>query len=75
MSFHIDSDELAAGEVNHLTDWFGEQVDLDGYFLDPAVVAADAEAAGFAVTARLERQPVPEVEYPSRRCYLLAQRH
>lgn len=62
-----------AGDVNHLTTWFDQQVDLDGYFLDPSGVAQALAAAGFAVTARLERQPVPTVEYPSRRCYLLAQ--
>lgn len=74
VSFHVDSDEFAVGAVNHLTNWFGEEVDIVVYFLAPEVVAADAEGAGFAVSARLERQPVPDIEYPSRRCYLLAQR-
>lgn len=61
--------------MNHLTRWFGERVELDGYFLEPTEVAAQLEAAGFALMATVERQPAPEVEYPSRRCYLLAQRH
>ncbi len=72
VAFHIDSAEFAAGEANHLTDWFGESVELDGFFLDPGTVEADLEAAGFVVTARLQRQPDTAVEYPSRRCYLLA---
>jgi len=73
-AFHIDSPDFAVGEVNHLTAWFGEAVELDGYFLAPTDVAADMEAAGFAVAATLTRSPYPGIEYPSRRCYLLAQR-
>lgn len=74
VSFHVDSPEFAAGEVNHVTSWFGERVELDGYFLFPSEVVADLESAGFALAAQVERQPIPEIEYPSRRCYLLARR-
>jgi SAM-dependent methyltransferase len=74
-AFHIDSPDFAAGEVNHLTTWFGQAVQLDGYFLEPADVVRDVQAAGFTVSATLIRSPQPHVEYPSRRCYLLAQRH
>jgi SAM-dependent methyltransferase len=73
-AFHIDSPDFAAGEVNHLTTWFGRDVELDGYFLRPADVAGDVAAAGFTVTATVVRLPCPGIEYPSRRCYLLAQR-
>lgn len=75
VAFHVDSPEFATGQVNHLTSWFGERVELDGYFLEPTDVAAQLEAGGFALMAKVERQPAPELEYPSRRCYLLAQRH
>ena len=74
VAFHVDSHEFAAGQVNHLTSWFGQRVELDGYFLDPGGVVAQLEAAGFAVMAKVDRQPEALVEYPSRRCYLLAQR-
>lgn len=74
-AFHIDSSEFAAGDVNHLTTWFGQSVELDGHFLEPADVAHDVEAAGFTVTATIIRSPQPGIEYPSRRCYLLARRH
>jgi SAM-dependent methyltransferase len=74
VAFHVDSPQFAVGEVNHLTTWFGEPVELDGFFLDPAEVSADLESAGFAVMAEAVRRPLPEVEYPSRRCYVLAQR-
>lgn len=74
VAFHIDSPEFAAGEVNHLTEWFGEAIHLDGYFLEPADVTGDMESAGFTVTATVIRRPWPAVEYPSRRCYLIGQR-
>lgn len=48
--------------------------ELDGFLLDPAEVASELESAGWTVTAEVKRQPYPGVEYPSRRCYLLAQR-
>jgi len=75
LAFHVSSAEFAAGEVNHLTSWFGESVQLDGYFLDPSDVVADLESAGFTVMAKLEREPSPDLEYPSRRCYLMVRRH
>lgn len=74
VAFHVDSHEFAAGEVNHLTSWFGERVELDGYFLDPGDLVVQLEAAGFVLMATVERRPTAEIEYPSRRCYLLAQR-
>jgi ubiquinone/menaquinone biosynthesis C-methylase UbiE len=75
VSFHIDSPDFAAGEVNHLTDWFGERVELDGFFFEPSDVARDAEAAGFTIMSTTIRRPLPGAEYPSRRCYLLARRN
>lgn len=74
VAFHIDSPDFEAGQVNHLTTWFGADVQLDGYFLEPESVVRDVEAAGFTVTATLIRSPWPDIEYPSRRCYLLARR-
>lgn len=74
VAFHVDSDEFASGDVHHVTNWFGQAVDLDGHFLEPGGVVAILTAAGFDLTAKLERQPNPAVEYPSRRCYLLARR-
>lgn len=74
LAFHVESLEFAAGAVNHLTSWFGQRIELDGYFLEPDDVVAQVVAAGFTLKARLEREPLDGVEYPSRRCYLLAQR-
>jgi SAM-dependent methyltransferase len=74
VAFHVDSPEFATGEVNHITTWFGEKVELDGFFLDPTEVTADVTSAGFTVMSTTIRRPLPTGEYPSRRCYLLAQR-
>jgi SAM-dependent methyltransferase len=74
VGFHVDSPDGAAGTVYRPAAWFGRPVDLDVHFLEPAGVAADLESAGFTVMSRVERRPWPDVEYPSRRCYLLARR-
>jgi SAM-dependent methyltransferase len=74
VSFHTQSAESAPGQVHHLTEWFGEAVDLDVHYLEPAAVTRDAEDAGFTVMSTVLREPWPDVEYPSRRCYLLARR-
>lgn len=74
VAFHVDSPEFTTGQVNHITNWFGHPVDLDGHFLDPEEVTAQLATAGFALIAKMERQPAPHIEYPSRRCYLLLQR-
>jgi SAM-dependent methyltransferase len=74
VAFHIDSPEYGMGETSHLTSFLGVPVEMDGYYLDPAAVTADLTAAGLRIAARLEREPQPGGEHPSRRCYLLAQR-
>lgn len=74
VAFHVDSPDFATGEVNHVTHWFGEPVDLDGYFLEPAEVVRDIEDAGFSVMSTVMRQAWPDIKYPSRRCYVFAQR-
>jgi SAM-dependent methyltransferase len=74
VAFHVDSADFASGEVNHLTSWFGESVDIDGYFLEPAEVVRDIEDAGFEVMSTVMRRAWPDIEFPSRRCYLFAQR-
>jgi SAM-dependent methyltransferase len=74
VAFHIDSPEFAAGDVNHLPNWFGESVDFYGLFLEPNAGVSGIDGAGFAAMATVIRQPWPGLEYPSRRCYVLAQR-
>jgi len=74
VSFHVDGPGLAPGDVNHLSTFLGHSVDMDGYFLDPAVVTTELVDNGFHVEARLDREPIAGIEFGSRRCYLLARR-
>jgi SAM-dependent methyltransferase len=74
VSFHVDGPGFAPGDVNHLRTFLGHPVEMDGYFLDPAVVTADLVANGFRVLARLDREPIVDIEFASRRCYMLARR-
>lgn len=66
VSFHIGD------AVVHVEDLFGATVSLDFRFHETAAVADALTNAGFKVIERTEREPYPEVEYPSRRAYLLA---
>lgn len=73
LAFHVQSADFAPGAVNRLTDWFGQSVELDGYFLDPAQIVAELMPAGFRLQARVDREPLAAVEYPSRHFYLLVE--
>lgn len=73
LAFHIDSPDHTAGQINHAREWFGHRVEIDGYFLPPDTVTRQLQDAQLKVAAHLQRQPAG-AEYPSRRCYLLAQR-
>ena len=66
LSFHIGSQTLRMNE------WWGQKVDIDFHFLDPAVITRELESAGFEINRALERDPYPDVEYKSCRCYILA---
>jgi uncharacterized protein (DUF952 family)/SAM-dependent methyltransferase len=71
-SFHVSSAHHSPGDVGHLDSWWEQSVDLDGHFLDPTEVTDALADAGFAVRARLDREPIADAEYPSRRTYLIA---
>jgi hypothetical protein len=62
------------GDSTHLEEFLGHSVDLDGYFLSPDEVAAGLTDAGIEIRARFAREPVPEIEFPSRRSYLVGRR-
>lgn len=67
-AFHVGT------EVMRIDDWLGHAVSLDFHFLDPGVIRAELEAAGFGVEATTIRAPYEGVEYPSLRAYVLARR-
>jgi SAM-dependent methyltransferase len=70
VAFHVSNE--AGDQAVHVEDLFGARVSLDFRFHDPDRVGAALAAAGLRVLERVEREPYPDAEYPSRRCYLLA---
>lgn len=66
LSFHIGR------EVVHVDEFLGQPVPLDFIFFQPQDVAVELTGAGFDQVEVIERDPYPEVEYPSRRAYLFA---
>lgn len=66
ISFHLGD------QVVHLEDLFGAPVSLDFRFYDPGIVIEALRGARLPVIEHVEREPYPDVEYPSRRCYLIA---
>jgi hypothetical protein len=65
LSFHVGS------EAVHRDEWWGHQVSIDFLFFQTAEVTAAMEEAGFAVERVVERDPYPEIEYQSRRAYVI----
>ncbi len=61
-------------EVRHVEEPFGEAVELDFRFLQPAHLRDVLTTAGLVVEATLEREPIPDHEAPTRRAYLVARR-
>jgi len=69
LSFHLGQ------QVEHVSDLWGCTVSLDFYFFGVAQVTAALLTAGFAIDEVIERGPyAPEVEYQSRRAYMLARK-
>jgi ubiquinone/menaquinone biosynthesis C-methylase UbiE len=68
LSFHVGD------EVRHVTDLHGTPVELDFYFYPPAIVKALLTDAGFTIDDAIEREPYPDVEAQTRRCYIFARR-
>jgi hypothetical protein len=68
LGFHLGDED------RHLDEWWDQSVAIDFYFYRTDEIAARLTDAGFAVEERLEREPYPDVEHPSRRAYLLARR-
>jgi SAM-dependent methyltransferase len=72
VAFHVEALDQPAGSTKRMATWWEFDVDLDFHFLDPHLVTRELAAAGFELVARTDREPWPEGEYQSRRCYLLA---
>jgi hypothetical protein len=62
-----------AGEGSRrVTEFLGRSVSLEFIFFTPQVVTGELVRAGFVAVEAIERDPYPEVEYASRRAFLLA---
>jgi ubiquinone/menaquinone biosynthesis C-methylase UbiE len=68
LSFHVGT------EVIHREELWGQSVCLDFFFLSMEEVLGFLRSAAFEIEEALERQPYAEVEYPSRRGYILARK-
>ncbi len=66
LSFHIGAEGV------HRDEWWGHAVDIDFLFFQTAEVTAALEEGGLVVERVLERDPYPEVEYQSRRAYIVS---
>ena len=69
LAFHIGD------EQRHVDEWWGQEVSLDTWFLQPSEIESLLLAAGFTVEMSLVRQPyAPDIEHQSQRAYILARK-
>ncbi|MGH9764685.1 MAG: class I SAM-dependent methyltransferase [Blastocatellia bacterium] len=66
LSFHIGDEVVRREEL------LGEPVSLDFAFLMPVDITRHLVAAGLKIESVEDRDPYPDVEYPSRRAYILS---
>jgi SAM-dependent methyltransferase len=69
LAFHVGDETLHPNEL------WGQRVSMDFFLFPVSTIRNYVEAAGFVVEEVLEREPyAPEVEYQSRRAYMLARK-
>jgi SAM-dependent methyltransferase len=66
LAFHIGEGSI------HVEEFLGHSVALDFVLFTPQGVTGELIRAGFEEVEVVERDPYPDVEYPSRRAYLFA---
>lgn len=66
IAFHLGTD------VIHATEFHGHAVQLEATLFTTAEMTAYLETAGFSIEEAQEREPYPDVEYQSKRGYILA---
>ena len=75
VAFHTSAPDAEPGDAAVLTEWWGHQVDLTFRYLDPEAEIDAMRQAGLSLEARMDREPHPGTEHPSRRTYLLMRRN
>ncbi|OHD56835.1 MAG: hypothetical protein A2Y33_12770 [Spirochaetes bacterium GWF1_51_8] len=68
ISFHTGN------EVVHAPDFHAQDNPLDFYFFEPDTIKDLIVRAGLQIEDLLVRDPYPDKEYPSKRCYLFARK-
>ncbi len=68
LTFHIGQ------EIIHRDEWWGKEVSLDFIFFETEAMKDHLKMVGFELQEVIERDPYPEVEYPSRRAYIFARK-
>jgi ubiquinone/menaquinone biosynthesis C-methylase UbiE len=62
--FHVGTDLV------HLDNFLDKPVNIDFHFFEINKITALIQEAGFEIIDTIERQPYPNVEYPSKRAYI-----
>ena len=68
LDFHVGN------EILHEEELWDLKISMDFYMLNTKKMTDLLEKTGFHIEQATEREPYPEVEYPSRRAYILAQK-
>ncbi len=68
LAFHMGEQTV------HVEEFLGKAITLDFVFFTPATITEELSRRGFEELECIERAPYPDVEYPSRRAYLFAQK-
>jgi ubiquinone/menaquinone biosynthesis C-methylase UbiE len=68
LAFHTGNEALHEDEL------WGQKISMDFLLLQPSEIKVDLEVAGFTIEEVVEREPYPDVEYPSRRAYIFARK-
>lgn len=68
LAFHIGDEVLRENEL------WGHKLSMNFLLLNPAQIRGWLEEVGFEIEEITEREPYPDVEYPSRRAYILARK-
>jgi SAM-dependent methyltransferase len=61
-------------EIIHVDEFLGKQIDIDFMFFRTDFIYRRLGESGFENIEVIEREPYPEVEYPSRRAYVFARK-
>ena len=68
LTFHIGEETI------HREEWWGKEVSIDFIFFETEEMKAHLRTEGFELEEVIERDPYPDVEYPSRRAYIFARK-